>query len=122
MDGDNESDGDSRDQPQPQRARQDEQPPRSRGRAPSDRADNRRDRPNGRDRDDDDGRGRSTLREDANERIDFAVLPPAIGDIDGATLQSSDELDAPRPRRQARTVRSAVSGDDTTTSTRERIV
>jgi len=124
-DGDGNLDGDSEDQTQ--RARSDQQPQRaSRPRPTSDRAEPRRDRPNvdrgnidrpeprrdrpngrvssegSRNRDDDRG-----LREDNDDqRIDFAVLPPAIpsDDDDRAPSRSgADEIEeTPKPRRRVR--------------------
>ena len=132
-DGDGELDGDSEDQPQ--RARSDEQPQRTGRPRPtndraeprrdrpnvdrgnSDRSEPRRDRPNGRsssegsrNRDDD-----RNLRDDNDDqRIDFAVLPPAIpsDDDDRAPIRSgADEADeAPKPRRRVRRP-SADEGD-----------
>ena len=133
MDGDNEIDADLDEQPQQQqRGRSDEQPQRSRprstgertgndraasDRAGSDRSEPRRDRPNGRVRDDHEGegRGRAQSRDSGDERIDFAVLPPAIGsDNDGNADRSvdRDEEEAPRPRRRARRPQADDTGSD----------
>ena len=78
-------------------------------RAASDRAEPRHERPNGRTRDDD---GRARGRDSApaeDERIDFAVLPPAIGtasdDEDDRTtgpVEAETAAEAPRPRRRVR--------------------
>lgn len=78
-------------------------------RAGTERAEPRRDRPNGRARDDD---GRARGRDSApaeDERIDFAVLPPAIGmpsddEDDRAAPPAAVEaaVEAPRPRRRVR--------------------
>ncbi len=128
VDGDNDSDGDSDDQPQSQsppqpqsqpqsqsqRGRSDEQPRRSQARPAADRSEPRRDRPNGRTRDEEDGRSRASARDDGDERIDFSVLPPAIGaDGDGESLASVDD-ETPRPKRRVRRPR-AAEGDETTT-------
>ena len=124
-DGDGDLDGDTEDQPQ--RVRSDEQPQRvSRPRPNNDRAEPRRDRPNvdrgnsdraeprrnrpngrtssegGRNREDD----RESRDEIDDQRIDYAVLPPAIAsdDDDRAPIRSgTDEPEeAPKPRRRAR--------------------
>ena len=118
-DGDNEFDGDGDDQSQqqpqqqPRRARptNDRAEPR-RDRPASDRGNERseprRDRPNGRVRDDGNtDRGREPPRDDNEERIDFAVLPPAIGidSDDRDSIQPTNveaEQEAPRPRRRVR--------------------
>lgn len=129
MDNDGDGDGDDGDQdeqPQRQQARPradresrsdreprgEREPRRERStsdRAPGERAEPRRERPNGRARDDD---GRARGRESAaveDERIDFAVLPPAIGtasddqDEPPARAVEADGGDeAPRPRRRIR--------------------
>ena len=124
MDGDNDSDLDQDDQPQqhqqrsrsdeqPQRSRSDEQPQRNRARPAADRSEPRRDRPNGRVRDDDDGRARNAPRENVSEeRIDFAVLPPAIGADDGNQMVDRDEEEAPRPKRRVRRPRADEPGGD----------
>ncbi len=124
-DGDGDLDGDSEDRPQ--RARSDEQPQRSSRSRPtnnraeprrdspnddrnnSDRSESRRDRPNGRasseagrNRDDD----RGVRDESDDQRIDFAVLPPAISseDDDRKSIRSGadDAEDTPKPRRRVR--------------------
>ncbi len=129
MDNDGDGDGDDGDndeQPQRQQARpRGDREPRNdrepRGdrpngeragseRASNERAESRRERPNGRTRDDDSrARGRdSTPVED--ERIDFAVLPPAIGtagdDEDDRqptrAVETEAVEEAPRPRRRVR--------------------
>lgn len=121
MDADNEgdsdadNDGDLDDQPQQQqRAVPDEQPQRSRSRPANDRPDQRRDRPNGRARDEEEGRSRPS-RDSGSERIDFAVLPPAIGADDGGNADRSDDHDedeAPKPRRRVRRPRADEAGSD----------
>jgi hypothetical protein len=94
----------------------DEQPQRRRARPNNDRFEPRRDRPNGRARDEvrDDVRDDDNRRDDdGDERIDFAVLPPAIGaDDDREQLRPTDDdaEDAPAPRRRAR--RPRVTGND----------
>ena len=132
-DGDGDLDGDSDDQPQ--RGRSDEQPQRnSRPRPTNDRAEPRRDRPNvdrgnsdrseprrdrpngrssseaSRNRDDD----RSSRDDNDDQRIDFAVLPPAIpsDDDDRAPIHSGadDAEETPKPRRRVRRPR-ADEGD-----------
>ncbi|MCY7279519.1 MAG: DUF4167 domain-containing protein [Sphingomonas bacterium] len=132
-DGDGDLDGDSDEQPQ--RGRSEEQPQRnSRPRANNDRAEPRRDRPNvdrgnsdrpeprrerpngrassegSRNRDDDRG-SRDNIDD---QRIDFAVLPPAIpsDDDDRAPIRSGadDADDSPKPRRRVRRPR-ADEGD-----------
>ena len=130
-DGDNENDGDS-DEEQPRHQQQrprsddqqqqrprsdDQQPQRSRARpvsdrAPSERAEPRRERPSPRPRDDDDGRGRPQSRDNGSERIDFAVLPPAIGNDDKVDFESSTEVEAPRPKRRVRRPRADEAGSD----------
>ena len=111
MDGDNENDGDSDDQPQqPQRPLADERPQRSRARPASDRAAS--ERPNGRVRDDEEGRGRPPSRDHGDERIDFAVLPPAIGNDDSADFAPAVDDEAPRPKRRARRPRADEAGSD----------
>ena len=146
MDGDNENDGDSDDeqprqhpqprarsdeqprarsdeQPQrsrsdeqPQRARSDEQPQRPRSRPASDRPEPRRERANGRPRDEDEGRSRSQPRDNDGERIDFAVLPPAIGTDDSRDFPPSVEEQAPAPKRRARRPRTEAGSDDASAS------
>ena len=121
MDGDSDSDndGETDDSPQhqQQRPRSDEQPQRSRGRAGSDRASGdraepRRERPSARPRDDEEGRGRPQSRDNGSERIDFAVLPPAIGNDDGNDFAPSGEDDVPRPKRRVRRPRADEAGGD----------
>ena len=85
IDGDNEHDGDS----------DDEQPQRSRPR-PS--ADPRRERPQPRD--------------NGDERIDFAVLPPAIGSDDSGDFAAAADDAAPRPKRRVRRPRADDAGGD----------
>ena len=124
-DGDGDLDGDS--EGQPQRVRSEEQPQRSSrprpnndraesrrdrpnvDRGPNDRSEPRRDRPNGRpasdgNRNRDDDRG--SRQEIDDQRIDFAVLPPAIAsdDDDREPIRSgADEAEeAPKPRRRVR--------------------
>lgn len=120
-DGDEDLEGDTDEQPQPRRARptNDRAEPRrdrpTNDRGNSERAEPRRDRPNGRARDDDNrGRGRDPGRDDNDERIDFAVLPPAIGTDDDREPTHSAEVEAvqeaPRPRRRVRRP-SADDGD-----------
>lgn len=124
-DGDGDLDGDSEDQPQ--RVRSDEQPQRtSRPRPTNDRAEPRRDRPNvdrgnsdrpeprrnqpngrtsseaRRNRDDD-----RDLRDGVDDqRIDFAVLPPAIASDDDERMPIRSDTEeaegAPKPRRRVR--------------------
>ena len=135
-DGDGDLDGDSEDQSQ--RARSDEQPQRaSRPRPSNDRAEPRRDRPNvdrgnsdrseprrdrpngraasdgNRSRDDD----RGPRDDNDGQRIDYAVLPPAISSDDGdrEPIRSSadDAEETPKPRRRVRRPR-ADEGDTTT--------
>ena len=99
-DGDKEFDRDSDEQPQRQHP----------ARAAGDRAEPRRDRPNGRVRHDEGRvRDREPAREVHDERIDFAVLPPAIGtdndDDDGEASRPvavEAEQETPRPRRRVR--------------------
>ncbi len=134
MDGDNENDGESDDeQPrQQQRSRSDEQPQRSRprqsgdrqasdrqrddrplaDRSTSDRPEPRAPRSNGRVRDDNDGRSRSASRDEGDERIDFAVLPPAIGGDASADFAPSSDEEAPRPKRRVRRPRADETGSD----------
>ncbi len=141
MDGDNENDGDSDDeqQPQPQsrarsdeqsrarsdeqpqrsrsdeqppRARSDEQPQRARSRPGNDRPEPRRERANGRPRDEDEGRSRPQPRDNGSERIDFAVLPPAIGTDDSRDFPPSVEEQAPAPKRRSRRPRVEEAGSD----------
>lgn len=128
LDSDMENDGDDGDngeqtQPQQARPRSDREPRNDRepkgyreprrdrpnaDRAANDRVEPRRDRPNGRERDDD-GRARDSAPAE-DERIDFAVLPPAIdtaGDDEGDRqpprgVESEAAEEAPRPRRRAR--------------------
>ena len=128
-DGDNEPDGESDDdqprQHQQQRQRSDEQPPRPRSddqpqrrarpvseRPPSDRAAPRREQPNGRVRDEEEGRSRPQPRDNGGERIDFAVLPPAIGNDDGSEFPPSVEEQAPAPKRRVRRPRADEAGTD----------
>ena len=135
-DGDSEIDGDIEEQPQ--RGRPDEQPQRNSRPRPnndraeprrerpnvdrgnSDRSEPRRDRPNGRassegSRNRDDDRG---ARDDIDDqRIDFAVLPPAIpsDEADRAPIRSGaddDTDETPKPRRRVRRAR-ADEGDVT---------
>ncbi|MEP7316781.1 MAG: DUF4167 domain-containing protein, partial [Sphingomicrobium sp.] len=78
-------------------------------RAKTDRAEPRRERPNDRSRDDD-GRVRSRgSAQVEEERIDFAVLPPAIGtasndedDRSTDAVEAETSVEAPRPRRRIR--------------------
>ena len=131
MDGDDENDGDSDDEQQPQprarsdeqpqrsrsdeqpqRARSDEQPQRPRSRPASDRPEPRRERANGRTRDEDEGRNRPQPRDNGSERIDFAVLPPAIGTDDSRDFPPSVEEQAPAPKRRARRPRTEEAGSD----------
>ena len=128
LDGDNENDGDSDDeqprqqpQQQQQRARSDEQP-QQRARPPrassdqGDRPEPRRERSNGRPRDDDNDRPRSQPRDNGGERIDFAVLPPAIGSDDGGEFAPAAD-DAPRPKRRVRRPRAdETDGESAPTS------
>lgn len=83
---------------------------RSNGERPSsDRADPRRHRANGRDRDDE-TRGRGRDQGGEPEKLDFSILPPAIGtageeDDDRVTapvIDSDAGEEAPRPRRRVR--------------------
>ena len=96
----------------------DEQPQRRRARPSNDRFEPRRDRPNGRGRNDSTG-DNADRDDDGDERIDFAVLPPAIGadDDDREPLRASDDdaEEAPAPRRRARRPR-ADEGDDASTN------
>jgi hypothetical protein len=122
QDGDGDSDGDDGEQQQPS-PQQQRRPRPVADRNTSDRAEPRRDRPvadrtvndrleprraNGRARDDDNrGRGRDSVRDEEGERIDFAVLPPAIGtdndDDDREPVRAVEaEQEAPRPRRRVR--------------------
>jgi len=129
LDGDNDFDGDTEEQPQrqPQQARArpagDRAEPR-RERPNNDRAEPRRDRTNGRaasdgnrNRDDDRG-GRD---DNDGQRIDYAVLPPAIASDDNASddndrepiRSAADDADeTPKPRRRVRRPR-ADEGDVT---------
>lgn len=87
------------------------EPPRRQERSKSDNdRSERSDRPNGRLRD--------RPREGAGEKIDFDVLPPAIGSDDAADSSrpdgDGDEV-SPRPRRRARKPRAGEGeGDDAT--------
>ncbi len=107
-DGDGDLDGDGEDQPQ--RVRSDEQPQRgSRPRPSNDRAEPRRDRPNGRSPSEG-SRNREDNRESRDDsddqRIDYAVLPPAISSDDDdhkPNRSGADETEeAPKPRRRIR--------------------
>lgn len=121
-DDDSEVEGDTDEQPQRRvRPTNDRSEPR-RDRPTNDRgterSEPRRNRPNGRARDDD-NRGREPARDDNDERIDFAVLPPAIGtDDDNREPTSSADVEAeqesPRPRRRVR--RPSADGGDVTAS------
>ena len=124
IDGDDDGDGDEQSQPQQQPRRQarpasDRPNDRSNERQPDRQAERpaaRRDRPNGRVRDDE---GRGPARdEDAGQRIDYAVLPPAIRTDDNDSADRvADEEDAPRPRRRVRRPRAdEAGGDDSPTS------
>ena len=97
----------------------DEQPQRRRARPTNDRFEPRRERPNGRARDEG-GNDDNRRNDNGEERIDFAVLPPAIGaDDDREPLRSTndDAEDAPAPRRRARRPRAAENdGDDASAS------
>ena len=119
-DGDNELDGDTEEQPQQRRARpvSDRAEPR-RDRPSNDRPEPRRDRPNGRaanegGRNRDDDRGNRDDNDD--QRIDYAVLPPAIpsDDDDREPVRSGadDAEETPKPRRRVRRPR-ADEGDVT---------
>ena len=132
MDGDNDSDADLDDQPQQQRSRLEEQPQRSRprqvgdrqaserqrddrpiaDRTASDRPEPRAQRSNGRARDDNESRSRTASRDEGGERIDFAVLPPAIGGDPSADFAPSLDEEAPRPKRRVRRPRAEDSGSD----------
>jgi hypothetical protein len=96
----------------------DEQPQRRRARPSNDRFEPRRDRPNGRVRSD--ARDDNERDDDGDERIDFAVLPPAIGaDDDREPLRAADDEaeEAPAPRRRARRPRvDEGNGDDVSAS------
>ena len=102
----------SRSDEQPPRARSDEQPQRPRSRPASDRPEPRRERANGRPRDEDEGRGRPQPRDNGGERIDFAVLPPAIGTDDSRDFEPSVEEQAPAPKRRVRRPRVEEAGSD----------
>ena len=118
-DGDSDLDGDTEEQPQRQsqqgRARptSDRAEPRrdrpNADRGNSDRSEPRRDRPNGRAssegntiRDDD----RGSRDDNDDQRIDYAVLPPAIpsddGDREPIRSGSDDAQEKPKPRRRVR--------------------
>ena len=109
-DGDSDLDGDTEEQPQQRRARpvSDRAEPR-RDRPSNDRPEPRRDRPNGRaanegSRNRDDNRGNRDDNDD--QRIDYAVLPPAIpsDDDDREPIRSGadDAEETPKPRRRVR--------------------
>ena len=127
QDGDGDLDGDGDGEDQPQRVRSDEQPQRTSRPRPnndraeprrdrpnvdrgnSDRAELRRDRPNGRassegNRSRDDDRESRDVVDD--QRIDFAVLPPAIAsdhdDREPIRSGTDEAEEAPKPRRRVR--------------------
>ncbi|MEO7814836.1 MAG: DUF4167 domain-containing protein [Sphingomicrobium sp.] len=123
IDGDNENDGDSDDdQPRQQQQRprsdeqqqrpRDEQPQRSRPRPANDRPEPRRERANNRPRDDEEGRNRPQPRDNGGERIDFAVLPPAIGTDDSNDFAPVVDEQAPAPKRRVRRPRAEETGSD----------
>ena len=120
LDGESDNDGDSDDQQpqqQSQRPRSDEQQQRSRprpgnDRASGDRGEPRRERPSARPRDDEEGRGRPQSRDNGSERIDFAVLPPAIGSDDSKDFAPADEDEEVRPKRRIRRPRTDETGSD----------
>jgi hypothetical protein len=81
----------------------DERPQRRRGRDRDERFERRERRPNGQARDE---QGEA----EAEERIAFDALPPAIGSETEAQAEDSGEDEAPRPKRRARRPR-ADDGD-----------